>query len=668
MSSRRIFGFRFCLAVTILCILGMLAASVPHPITQVSAQEVGGTIAIHSDGNGNSSSSGISGHSWVEYTPDGGETTTYGTWGTGTVENPGVNENLELDWDSEASRTAHVNEAQEQALMDYIDSQKALGPDAHTLLHNCSSFASEAWEVATGEHISPGWIPNPTTLRENIKVANGGQPHGSVGGGTDGGIESQPLSPTFDTTFLTKAASRSQPLFTVEGILPSEGPEGTTPVPVTPHDVLGYTNAVEAHAVDFRRDPADKDTTVAVALVTKTLGETYWHDHSVCARFHRYTLDALMPISLPGLAGASSEGEGPWFWYGLAHRDTILEEALVFSVFVNEAQQEFVVDSHWVRTEYACHWRDSEPFNYILNYQIWSSSGLETYKLLQRVFEKLSEIGPGWTITFTNDTEPISPTVVMTSADLIGHTVSITVKSWLSEPRLVLFHGTKQMCLGCADIPFEYWEAVNPGLNFINLPVGNISNTVVYSEADGFLDKIYTEREVITPQVTHLSVRKLSGALREPPALGFSTPSQGRSPPSRTRAKAFSDDLLVYLPVVVHGWPAPSINIVWPPDGAFVLVEQDLTGEADDYRLTIHGTVQEMKPDWTIFVEVLTDIWYPQGAATVRSGLWGARVHLAGQGGYNNHKIRVTLQDESGAAVATAMVNDIVRMNPCEAP
>jgi hypothetical protein len=424
-----------------------------------------------------------------------------------------------------------------------------------------------------------------------------------------------------------------QPLFTLQDVLPQEGPESTEPVFVTPQGTLVLGNAVDARAVDFRRNPADEDTIIAVAMVTKTLTETYWHDYSVCARFHGYTLDALTPISLPGLAGASSD-ESPCFWYGSTYKDTTLEEALTLSVFVNEAQREFVVDSQWVRTEYACYWRPRQ-FNYVLNYQIWSSSGLETYKLLRGVFEKLSEVSPGYTITFTNDTAPINPTVIMSSADLVGNTVSTTVKSWLPEPRLVLFHGTKRMCQDCEDIPFEYWEVVSPGLNSINLPIGNISNAVVYSEADGFLDKIYVEREVegavITPQADHS----------------------------------------VYLPVVMKshsGLVPPGITIVWPPDGASVIVEQDLTDEADDYRLTIHGTVQGMRPGWTILVEVFTDIWYPQGAATVRSGLWGARAHLAGQGIYNNHKIRVTLRDESGAAVATAMVNDIIRTNPCGTP
>jgi hypothetical protein len=72
-----------------------------------------------------------------------------------------------------------------------------------------------------------------------------------------------------------------------------------------------------------------------------------------------------------------------------------------------------------------------------------------------------------------------------------------------------------------------------------------------------------------------------------------------------------------------------------------------------------------MRPGWIILLKVFTDTWYPQGAATVEGELWGARVHLAGQGAYNNHRIRATLLDERGDVVATAIVTGVVRANPC---
>jgi len=100
-----------------------------------------------------------------------------------------------------------------------------------------------------------------------------------------------------------------------------------------------------------------------------------------------------------------------------------------------------------------------------------------------------------------------------------------------------------------------------------------------------------------------------------------------------------------------------------------VIVEKDLTDEVDSYRLTIHGTVHGMRPGWTILAYVFTDDWYLQEEAVAVEGeLWGTRVHLAGKGLCNNHKIHVILLDERGRAIATDMVTGIVRVNPCAAP
>jgi hypothetical protein len=203
-------------------------------------------------------------------------------------------------------------------------------------------------------------------------------------------------------------------------------------------------------------------------------------------------------------------------------------------------------------------------------------------------------------------------------------------------------------------MPFEYWEAINPGMNLAVLPLGDIANAVIYSEADNFLDKIYVERGM--PGSLKLYSVYLPIIIKSPPAVAETSPVVAENsslPKSSTRPSINM---------------TPSINIVWPPNGASVIVEQDLTNEADDFRLTIHGTVHGMSPGWTIRVEVFTDAWYPQEAPTIRGELWGARVSLAGQGAYNNHKIRGTLRDEKGALVATTTVTNVVRLNPCQAP
>jgi hypothetical protein len=489
-------GFWF--AVSVLCILGIFALITPGLIDQVNAQEGEGTLTIHSDGEGQSSSSGLSGHSWIEYTPDGGGATTYGTWGTGTVENPGVNQDLEMGWESEASRTTHIGEVQEQALMDYIDSQRALGPDAHTLWHNCSSFASEAWEAATGEHISPGWVPSPTALRENIEVANGGQPRGSVGGGTHGGIESKPLNDppsAFLNENLADGVSMIGPCFqfqqvvTLEDIIPAQGPNNTIPIVTVPVDALALTETTNATAVDF----VDNETGIpkAVILGIQTAGRPHDHDYAVCNSYHGYSVENVAPIPFPDLLLGVTEESPPWFWYMLTQKDELLEEALTFVVFVDQAQKLFTIDSRWL-VDYYPEQLDFD-FDYIFNFQIWASSSEEAYKLLQRAIENLADFeGGSWNVSFANAVEPSPPTLLIRRAEYLDGGAQLTVQSWLTDTRTVTFYGSwRSYDDWDTSMGFNYLAEVAPGTSTVLLPFENMLDAVITSNVDGFLSKVY---------------------------------------------------------------------------------------------------------------------------------------------------------------------------------
>lgn len=130
-----------------------------------------GTLTIHSNGTGEI----LSGHSWIEYTPDGGETKTYGTWGNNpTGEGNGLFENLELGRSSDANRKTHIDDKQEAELYKLIDEYKNKKEDAWGYLSPCSTFAANAWKTATGEKLShrSGIISNPSKLKKSIEAAN----------------------------------------------------------------------------------------------------------------------------------------------------------------------------------------------------------------------------------------------------------------------------------------------------------------------------------------------------------------------------------------------------------------------------------------------------------------------------------------------------------------
>lgn len=131
-----------------------------------------GKLTICSNGDGTL----LSGHSWIVYTPDGGEPTTYGTWGNnpGNLGN-GLHRNLESELVPMSSRVAILNDEQEAALMAKIKQYEDKGADGWKYLSPCSGFAADAWKAGTGEDLShrSGIISNPSKLLQSITAANG---------------------------------------------------------------------------------------------------------------------------------------------------------------------------------------------------------------------------------------------------------------------------------------------------------------------------------------------------------------------------------------------------------------------------------------------------------------------------------------------------------------
>jgi hypothetical protein len=149
-----------------------------NPLSWFDKFGLSGWLTIYSSGT-----SGLGNHSWISYTPDGGATTTYGTWGN----NPeglanGLETNLEQGRAADASRREYLNDAEEAALMALIQNYKAMGTGAWSMGSPCSSFAANAWNSATGEQLNTQWGPisNPTSLTNAIISANGGQPNATL--------------------------------------------------------------------------------------------------------------------------------------------------------------------------------------------------------------------------------------------------------------------------------------------------------------------------------------------------------------------------------------------------------------------------------------------------------------------------------------------------------
>ena len=158
-----------------------------NPLSWVDPYGFSGWLIIYSSGaspGANSSMGLVAGHSWISFTPNGGTTATYGTWGN----NPGgrgngLQTNLELYLEAGASRIVYLSDAEQAALMAFIMQVASMGPNGWSLTGPCSSFASAAWDAATNELLNPygpAGLSNPTTLAASIISANGGQANGML--------------------------------------------------------------------------------------------------------------------------------------------------------------------------------------------------------------------------------------------------------------------------------------------------------------------------------------------------------------------------------------------------------------------------------------------------------------------------------------------------------
>jgi len=144
-----------------------------NPVNVIDPLGLSGWLTIYSSGT-----SWIGNHSWISYTPDGSGTTTYGTWGPGSnLDGTGLLSNQEVGRGSDASRTEYLNDLQEAQLMALIQQYKSQGANGWQYGSNCSTFAANAWDSATGEALNTLWggISNPATLTSSIISANGGQ-------------------------------------------------------------------------------------------------------------------------------------------------------------------------------------------------------------------------------------------------------------------------------------------------------------------------------------------------------------------------------------------------------------------------------------------------------------------------------------------------------------
>jgi RHS repeat-associated protein len=165
----------------------LYAYAFDSPINVSDPFGLSGWLTIYSSGAYGTGASGYFGsHSWISFTPDGDSATTYGTWGNNYGgAHIGLNSNIEPialaqgDWSDAVSRSQYLSDAQQAALMNYINGVKNQGANGWSLARPCSHFASAAWQAGTGEWLpdgSPTMPSSPAGLSQSINAANAANP------------------------------------------------------------------------------------------------------------------------------------------------------------------------------------------------------------------------------------------------------------------------------------------------------------------------------------------------------------------------------------------------------------------------------------------------------------------------------------------------------------
>lgn len=327
-----------------------------------------------------------------------------------------------------------------------------------------------------------------------------------VESGEDGGLESGPLpgdpsafigsigstvndavSAAADDATQTwhKARLLTDIALTLNDLMPTEGPNGTTPKPAVPVDVLAVTTSPDAKAVDF----VDSSGQIhAVVLGILSMDRPYMHDYGVCNRFKGYEFEKIAPIAMT----VPPDNEG-WFWHAHSNKgDAIREDALLLHIFVNEAEKQFHIDSRWTQDDY----KNDFPFayDYVFTMQVWSNNLLTSQELLQALLMRLNTFQEGaWQVAYHNESAPVEPMLFVRQARYSADTIYLDLQSLAATDQPVRIYGSWRSHLDRQTLqPFELQINAGSGESAVPLNFPGVLDATIYVESNGFTDKVYS--------------------------------------------------------------------------------------------------------------------------------------------------------------------------------
>ena len=151
----------------------------------------------------------------------------------------------------------------------------------------------------------------------------------------------------------------------LQDFIPLDILSNTTVIESTPTDLLGITNATEVLSVDYLRN----SKTIAALLITKTIDGVYEHTKYICDRLMGAEILSVSSMYL---------NERPFIKTLIKHPNGDKEFVISFSL--KETANNFEVDSHWNLDRY-------DVNSTYFNFQIWSNSIDDVYKLSQEILD-----------------------------------------------------------------------------------------------------------------------------------------------------------------------------------------------------------------------------------------------------------------------------------------
>lgn len=366
--------------------------------------------------------------------------------------------------------------------------------------------SNTVWGPVHGQ-ISSVFTAYPNNGQEAYWRDNKANPDTGVQTGGNGGLESGPL-PGAPSTFIGgigtetpndavtaaeseatadwhKARLLADISLTLEELMPTEGPNGTTPTPAIPVDVLAVTNAPDAKAVDFV-DGAGQVHAAVLGILS--VGKPYVHDYGVCNRFKGYDFDEVAPVNI----SVPPDNEG-WFWRSHGNKgESIREDALLFHIFVNETDKQFHIDSRWTQDGYGNSF--DFQFDYVFNMQIWSNNLNTSRQLLQAILLRLTDLDEGsWQVIYHNETEPTGPQLFVRQVRYAADMVYLDLTSLAETEQPVRIYGAWRNHLDRQTLQsFEQQLTIPTTGQEVALSFPGLLDATIYVESNGFTDKVYT--------------------------------------------------------------------------------------------------------------------------------------------------------------------------------